>query len=384
MKTPQIRRWLIAAVVVIAAAFAWRHLAADDDAGLVLHEVKLGRLEKTVTALGSLQPKDYVDVGTQVSGQLNRVHFKIGDLVKQGQLLAEIDPTLYQSKVAADRASLADLAAQRERQQALALLARQKLRRANELHGIGATSDELLEEARSSDAEARAQLASLAAQIDKARSTLDGDAASLGYTKIYAPMAGTVVSQAVLEGQTVNASQQAPTILRIANLDVMTLNAQVAEADVGQLSVGMPVYFTTLGRAGQRNESKVRQILPTPTTVNDVVLYTALIDSTNLRHALMTNMTAQVFFVLGRADKLPVVPLAALRPAGGMTYTARVKTDSGIERRRVVVKLASRTEAAIESGLEAGEMLVIGAPAAKARGQSGSRQGQGGGMRPPM
>ena len=93
---------------------------------------------------------------------------------------------------------------------------------------------------------------------------LAGDEANLGYTKIYAPMDGVVVSQPVFKGQTVNSAQQAPTLMRVANLDVMTVNAQVAEADVPQLKPGMPVYFTTLGHAERRYQSRIRQILPTP------------------------------------------------------------------------------------------------------------------------
>lgn len=235
-------------------------------------------------------------------------------------------------------------------------------------------------------AQARATLESLAAQIDKAQSTLAGDEANLGYTKIYAPMDGVVVSQPVFKGQTVNSAQQAPTLMRVANLDVMTVNAQVAEADVPQLKPGMPVYFTTLGHAERRYQSRIRQILPTPEKVNDVVLFTVLIDIDNRARELMTNMTTQTFFVLGRAENLPVVPLSALRPLGegGKLYGARVLTENGIERRQVKVALSSRTEAAIASGLAAGETLIVsdGRPRAGKAG-GGKSNNPSAGARPP-
>ena len=150
--------------------------------------------------------------------------------------------------------------------------------------------------------------------MQQTESTLRGDEANLGYTKIYAPIAGTVVSQAAKQGQTLNANQQAPIVMRIADLSTMTVQAQVSEADVPKLHVGMDVYFTTLGGDNRRYYGKLRQIPPTPTVVNNVVLYDALFDVENPNQALMTQMTAQVFFVASSAKDAVLVPLTALRP----------------------------------------------------------------------
>lgn len=393
MRNQRSRRWLygvlaaLGLVLALAGGYAyWQGRQADTAEQTVT--VQLGDVEKTVTALGSLQPKDYVDVGAQVSGQLRRVHVDVGDVVKKGQLLAEIDPDVYRARVEGDRASLRDLEAQLARQQAVLRLATQTAGRTRALAEIGAASHETLEQDAAALDEARASLASIRAQIDKARSTLSGDEANLGYTRIYAPMDGTVVSLALLQGQTINANQQAPTILRIAHLDVMTVHAQVAEADVPRIRPGMPVYFTTLGDARRKLQATVRQVLPTPEKVNDVVLYTVLADVDNRDRSLMTDMTAQTFFVLDAARRLPVVPLAALRPVGedGRHYLARVRTANGVIRRPVTVRLASRTQAAIESGLKAGDVVVLpGATGATGRDRAPSRRaGAGsGGMLPP-
>lgn len=131
--------------------------------------------------------------------------------------------------------------------------------------------------------------------MQQTESTLRGDVANLGYIKIYAPMAGTVVSQMAKQGQTLNANRQAPIIMRIADLSTMTAQAQVSEADVPKLRVGMDVYFTTLGGDNRRVYGKLRQISPTPAIVNNVVLYDALFDVPNPNQVLMTQMTAQVF-----------------------------------------------------------------------------------------
>ena len=381
------RGWGVVVMLLAAAGWwGWRQWSAAAQPGYVTQTVAVGTLEKVVTALGSVQPKDYVDVGTQVSGQLRELHVQIGDTVQKGQLLAEVDPTVYATRVAADKASLRDLQAQRARQASVLQLAEVQKKRTRELLALSAASQDAVDMADAAAAQARATLESLDAQIDKAQSTLAGDEANLGYTKIYAPMDGVVVSQPVFKGQTVNSAQQAPTLMRVANLDVMTVNAQVAEADVPQLKPGMPVYFTTLGHAERRYQSRIRQILPTPEKVNDVVLFTVLIDIDNRARELMTSMTTQTFFVLGRAENLPVVPLSALRPLGegGKLYGARVLTENGIERRQVKVALSSRTEAAIASGLAAGETLIVsdGRPRAGKAG-GGKSNNPSAGARPP-
>src|SRR5688500_17456296 len=136
-------------------------------------------------------------------------------------------------------------------------------------------------------------------------------------------MAGTVVTQAAKQGQTLNANQSAPIVLRIADLSTMTVQTQVSEADVSRLSVGMPVYFTTLGDQRKRWYGKLRQINPTPEVVNNVVLYNALFDVENPDRALMTQMTAQVFFVVAQAKDAVLVPVGALRPVGAATGERR-------------------------------------------------------------
>jgi macrolide-specific efflux system membrane fusion protein len=275
-----------------------------------------GDLEDSVTATGILQPRDYVDVGTQVSGQVKKLHIEIGSTVKSGQLLAEIEPTVYTSKVDADRAQLRTQEAQLADKQAQLALAEQQFKRQQNLQKENATTQDAVDTAAAALRSAKAQIDVLKAQADQTRSSLRGNEANLSYTKIYAPMSGTVVSQAAKQGQTLNANQQAPIVLRIADLSTMTVQSQVSEADVSKLKVGMDVYFTTLGSQSKRWYGTLRQIEPTPVTVNNVVLYNALFDVENPDRALMTQMTAQVFFVTAHAKDAVLVPITALRPAG--------------------------------------------------------------------
>ena len=369
--------WGAAGLLLVAVAFATPSLLhGKKSTDTSTEEVTLGDIEKTANAVGSLKPKEYVDVGTQVSGQLQKVYVDVGERIKKGTLIAEIDSSRYESTVLNDRAILENLQAQLNQQQAELELAQQQLNRNQKMQAQEAVSQDTVDQLSAALKVAVAKVASTRAQIKGAEANLKGDLANLSYTRIYSPIDGTVASQTTLQGQTVNSSQSAPTIVQVANLDVMTVWAQVAEADVNKVKLGMPVYFTTLGQADRKWTGTVRQIQPTPTIENDVVLYNVLIDAANKDGLLMPDMTVQVFFVLGEAKGVPVASLAALEPTKGArnAYTATVVTDAGQEKRDVKVGLVTRTEAQVVSGLEVGDQLLVTAVAAplmpnKANGQ---------------
>ena len=274
--------------------------------------VQRGDIEDVVTATGTLQPRDFVDVGAQVSGQLRKIHVEVGDTVDAGQLLAEIDPTVYRARVDGSRAQLKNLRAQLRDREAQLGLAHIQLRRQRALMAEDATTKESLQTADASAKSAAAQLEALRAQIEQIESTLRADEANLQYARILSPMRGTVVSITARQGQTLNTNQQAPVVMRIADLSTMTVQTQVSEADVSRLKLGMEAYFTTLGGSGKRWQGSLEKVEPTPTVTNNVVLYNALFNVPNPDGRLMTQMTAQVFFVVAQAKGALLVPMAAL------------------------------------------------------------------------
>lgn len=378
---PPLKRWSsIAAFLIVLSTLLWWGFFRTVEI-IQTEPVRRGSIENAVTALGILHPQRYVDVGAQVSGQIKRIAVRPGDKVAKGDLLLEIDPAVQQATVQTNRATLASLRAQLTEQEAQQDFARQQTARQQQLAAEEATKLEDVQSAQLQARVAAARIDSLKAQIDGAQSTLAGNEALLGYTRIYAPIAGTVVTLDAREGQTLNATYQTPNVMRIADLSRMTVWTEVSEADVGRVHPGMPVYFTTLGLQDQdsnprRWTSTLRQVLPAPPTAQGaaqingqgpapagkVVLYTALFDVDNQDGALMPQMSAQVFFVAASAKDVLVAPLAALEPVRGGVgqFTAKVKVDGEVQRRELRIGVRDRLLGEVREGLKEGEQLVTG------------------------
>lgn len=307
------RLWLVLVAIAIAAVVWWRLSAAKPDAPEVLTSpVTRGNIEVSVLASGKIEASKQVDVGAQASGQVQKLHVELGDTVKKGDLLAEIDPTVTRNEFDEAQASIDNLLAQQEAAKLDLQLTERENQRQVDMLAADATPKKTAEDAAIAVRSARAKLAQIAAQIKQSQIRLDTARANLGYTRILAPIDGQVVSITTKEGQTVNAAQSAPTILTLAQMDPITVRAQVAEADVTRLSAGMPVYFTVLGAPDRQIEAMLRTIEPTPQTINDAIFYNALFDVPNTRGRLRLQMTTQVSFVIDRVENVLTIPVTAL------------------------------------------------------------------------
>ncbi len=331
-----------------------------------------GDIEAVVAAIGTIKPRDSVDVGVQVSGQITHLYVKPGDTVDKGQLLAEVDARVLEAAVEAGRAELAMLKAQLEEHQAEKTLSEQKRRRQLWLFKNDSTPKEDLQTAEATLAIAQARVKQLQAHIQQTRSLLKADETRLSYSRIYAPMTGTVLSIAVKEGQTLNANYQTPPLLQIADLSTMRVQANVSEADIHHIHPGMPIRFNTLGNTGRVWKSKVGQIMPAPFKNDDdsserlAVTYTVLFDVANSDGALMPGMTTEVDFVITSAKSVLLAPLAALSAtsSNGELYLAQVLLPNGhTEQRQITAGRRDRLFTEVLTGLEPGEQLVIGTQA---------------------
>ena len=369
-------KYIIAAVTLALTTgvyFGFFHHAKADAVPSALYTVSKADLEEVVTSLGKLEPATYVDVGAQVSGQIQVLHVELGSEVKKGDLVAEIDPRTHLAKVEADKATLANLEASLAERKAGLVQARRNYQRDASLRKQNAASELSAQTSETEYLVAQAQVKAVEAQIDQAKATLASNELNLSYTKIYAPISGTIVTLDVKEGQTLNANQTAPQLMRIAVLETMTVWASVSEADVAKLTPDMDVYFTTIGDTATRYYAKVQKILPSYTEENDVILYDVTFDVANPEKVFLPAMNTQVFFVRSQAKGVLSLPIQVL-PAGNREAKSAkltVMADAGKgktreEVRDVIFGVRTRTAVEITEGLKEGDTVKVTQTSAKA------------------
>jgi macrolide-specific efflux system membrane fusion protein len=360
--------WLGGALLLlVAGALTYHWVFGKAKVHYATAVVERGDVESTVVAAGILQPFKYVDVGAQTSGKLKSLKVKRGDQVEEDSLLAEIDPVLAATALTAARATLENMAALRAVKQTQLVLAKAQRARNERLFAESILSASDRDITRAAFDAAKADVAALAAQMKQAAAAVATATANLSYTKITAPMAGEVVSIALLEGQTLNANQSAPNILRIADVGTMTVWAQVSEADIVQVKVDQDVYFTVLGQPKRWN-GKIRQILPTPELINNVVFFDVLFDIPNGDGELKIQMTAQVFIVLAQAKGVLLIPAAAVGTAeeGTEAQVQVLRPDGKVELRTIQLGIKSEISVEVKAGLQERERIVLRALSAPA------------------
>jgi len=383
--------WVIGGAVLAAAAVAWFGYSSlsEKPVAAATATVTRGDLEQTVLATGVLEPAKLVSVGAQASGRVEKLYVELGDVVKAGDPIADIDSRTQQNTVANAQAGLSNVQAQRSAAQASLVEAQNNFARQERLFKEGATSRADYESAEASLANAKASLAAADAQIKQASLSLNTAETNLGYTRITAPMDGTVVAIVTEEGQTVNANQSAPTIVKLAQLETMTVSAEISEADVEKVRAGQDVYFTTLGDTRTRHYAKLRAIAPAPESIESesssssssasAVYYNGLFDVDNADGKLLTGMTAQVYIVQAAAEDALIIPSSALQGRGGRdgVRTVRVQAANGeIAEREVKVGLNTGVQAEIVEGLREGEKVVVAESTAESRAAAQERQAE--------
>lgn len=342
--------------------------------------VQRGNIEHTVLATGMLQASKLVAIGAQVSGTIDKLAVSLGEEVKQGDLVAQIDSLTQQNSLKEANASLNSLNAQIRAKQAQIRQAQAEFNRRKGMLADNASSKADYEAAEASLTVYKAELAQRQAELEQAKITVDNAKLDLGYTTIKAPFDGTVVYRAVEEGQTVNANQTTPTIIELAQLDKMTIKAQISEADVVNVKPGLPVYFTILGKPNQHYRGTLRAIEPGPTLMdgddknlsvsnNEAIYYHGLFEVDNPDRILRIGMTAQVSIILSKAENALLVPAQVLVRKPGQTpgYQVPVLVNGKEEMRDVSVGINNKVKAEITAGLQEGEQIILGV-----QGQNGS------------
>lgn len=362
MKSKPKKKWpiflMITIMIVGAAGFFFR---GEKEEVFQTVDITRGDLDKQVLATGKLDAVRKVDVGAQVSGQLQTLYVKEGDYVKKGDLLAVIDPKKAQNDVMESEATIRELESNLSLAQAELRLAQITYQRHLSLAKLQAVAQQDLDKAKTDVEVKKAQVANSQAQIKRNRATLDTAKTNLKYTQITAPMDGIVTFIKTLQGQTVIAAQEAPTILTLADLDTMLVKAEVSEADVIYLEPGQSASFTVLGAPDKKFAGKLKDILPTPEKINDAIFYYARFEVPNPQHLLKLQMTAQVKIELDSRKNVLLLPLSALGDEiSAQVYEVDVLQGQKAEKKHI--EIGSRNDVYVEviKGLNEGDKVIIG------------------------
>lgn len=387
---------LVAFLIALAGVYGThRFWTSDATSTLMTAKVARGEVEEAVLATGTLKPAKLVAVGAQASGRITRVAVALGEQVKAGDLLADIDSVLQENALRTARAALDNVRAQRVEKEAL--LHRDVLileRRASMVTNKIVSQADF--EAAEADVKAtRAQIDQLKAQIIEAEVAVENAQSNLGYTRITAPIDGTVLAIVSQEGQTVNATQSTPTIMVLGQLDTMTVRAEISEADIVRTAPGQRAYFSIVGEGTRRYETELAFIEPAPESIksddsfssstatassastssssSSAIYYNGILNVPNPEGRLRTYMTAEVHIVVGHAADVLTLPATALgaRRADGLYEVRVLRDDGGVETRWVEIGLNDKTIAEIRAGLSEGERVVTGDTASVAPSLSG-------------
>jgi HlyD family secretion protein len=333
--------WVISILVIAGLAFGvWRYRGGTGKSPLRYETAKVerGRITAKVTATGTLSALVTVQVGSQVSGRIQQIFVDFNSAVKKGQLIAKIDPQLFEAAVEQARANYVAAQGNLTKAQAQALDAERQYQRSRALAERQLIAQADVDTAQTNAAAAAATVAAAKGSVAQTKAALHQAEINLAYTNIISPTNGVVISRSVDVGQTVAASLQAPILFMIAeDLAKMQVDTSVAEADVGKLKAGMVASFTVDAYPSERFTGTVRQIRNAPQTVQNVVTYDAVIDVDNAELQLKPGMTANVTFIYAEKDGVIRVPNAALRFRPPPQLLARARQDHGAgggERRR--------------------------------------------------
>ncbi|MDB5754302.1 MAG: efflux transporter periplasmic adaptor subunit [Massilia sp.] len=328
--------------------------------------VQRGEIQQTVDASGKLQLYKYVDVSTQMAGQVKDVLVAVGDSVKAGAMVVEITPTVQPTKVESIRAQMARLQAELSDQRAQLDYAELQFKRQTQLKEQNATREDAFESSRMGVSSANARVDSILAQIRQVEANLKIDEESRQHAQVLAPISGTVVSLNAHPGQLVGPGQPGAPLLRIADQTKMTVQARVAEIDVTRLRRGMTATFTTPGYPGQQWSGKLRQIMPIPADgtgeQGKETFYNVLFEVNNPDQQLMSGMSTQVRFLVAQAQDAVLLPVRALgTPDADGLYSANVlDAQRNISPRKLKIGLRNNQQVQVLSGLAVGDQVVVG------------------------
>ncbi len=364
------KRILIYVLLIVCGGIAvWFYQNSGDNISYITEDVYRRDVQKVVNATGEVRAIDLVTIGAQVSGKIEHLHVKVGQEVKKGDLIAEIDSTTQQNEVDINKSRLDSYQAQLAAAKVSLEVAEKQYKRMQKLKKGNAASEEDLENALDTYETAKSRVVELESSIKETEISLSTAETNLGYTKITAPLDGTVVSVPVKEGQTINAAMNTPTIVQVANLDNMEIVIEISEGDIGNIKPGVKVTYSILADLNKIYETTLQSIDPGLTLLTNGE-YTEVVDSSeaiyyygrlivpNEDGILRIGMTTQNVIYVESAENVLTVPVVAVKEAGDKEYV-EVLTKKGVERRDITTGVSDGLNVEVKSGVSEGEKVIL-------------------------
>ena len=364
-------------LIVIAIYFLYGKFFKQEEAPKALTtRLEKGSIRGTVTAAGEVYARDLVDVGAQVSGQIKKLYVKVGDKVQKGDMIAQIDSVTQENEIAQQKAQLLIHEANLASAKIAAENAKTQYNRELQLYKRNAASKEAVENAKNSAALKEAEQKQIEAQIEQTKLALSTAETNFGYTKITAPISGTIVSMPVEEGKTVNSNQTTPTIVKIADLSKMEIKMQIAEGDISKVKVGMDVEYSILSDLDNIKKAKIYKIDPGLTTLSDgtydktssgsssssssdsAIYFYAKMLVDNKNDFLKIGMTTENNIIVSEANNTSYLPTSVIKRDGGGDYVT-VLNGKEPEQRYVKTGVSDDLNTEILSGLDEKDEVLI-------------------------
>lgn len=381
-KNKKIKIGLTVVALAVLAGMYYKSTQKSEDIDYITTKASIGTIEDTVLATGIIHPFQKVEVGSQATGQIKKIHVQLTQHVKAGDVLVEIRSDTQKDNLKDAQYTLDNYKAQLLSKKINLEKAELKYKRQTDMLKADATSQEDVDDARISLEQAKADITEINTKIKQSENSLNTAQTNLEYTTIRSPIDGVVVSIPVSVGQTINATQATPTVVQIAHVDTVTIKPEIAEADIIKVKVGSPVYFNILGDTDKIYKSNLKSIdigpttlsdqgktTSTTTTTNSGIYYYGSFDYPNEDKKFRMSMSAQVSIIVNKAENVVLVSADAIKIKKNQKYVTVLEGGKKIDK-EVETGLSNNISTEIKSGLKEGEEVVLteGKPDSKSRG----------------
>ena len=366
----QNKKWLIYILLAVLLLGLGKSFFGDEEkVAYITDSVRRQDIEKVVNATGEVRASNLVTVGAQVSGKIEKLYVDVGKKIKKGDLIAEIDSTTQQNEVDINKAKLNSYQAQLKAAQTSLKVAEKQYKRMQSLKKSNAASSEDLENAEDTFESAKAKVTELESSVKETEISLSTAETNLGYTKITAPLDGTVVSVPVKEGQTINAAMDTPTIVQVADLNQMEILIEISEGDIGNIKPGVKVTYSILADLGKVYETTLKSVDPGLTLLTDgeytevvddgeAIYYYGRLSVPNNDGKLRIGMTTQNVIYVESAENVLSVPVTAIKTNADGKYV-EILTKAGVVQKSIETGVSDGLNTEVKKGVDEGDEVII-------------------------